>query len=513
MQSTCGPMVVRAGLLLSTNQSIASAHNWFTSSIPRRRSARLQSAPKRRSQVCSVRALLGQEHLADVSMQAPSFLDHLAARLTVSALTLADLAAPPPDAAAQAVVDAGAATQAAAEGMTEAAQGGGFDWFTGIFESTLKILDQGLVNIGTPGSYGFAIILLTCIVKAVTFPLTRQQMESTVSMQALAPRVKEIQERYKGKPQEEMQVEVARLYQQAGVNPLAGCLPTLVTIPVWIGLYRALSNAADEGILKEGWFWIPSLAGPVTAKAGGGLGWLFPLQNGAPPIGWHDALAYLVLPLLLVVSQVASQRIMSPPSDDPSQQQAQLILKFLPLMIGWFSLNVPSGLVLYWLTNNILTTLTSVWLKATIQPPAAVTSAGTTMGRSTIVNNVIDVEAEPARPSGKELGSRRSSSAAPDWSPGPSPAATATTTTAAPRGSGGKKKGEKFRALKAKEAAKKAARQSQEATVANAVTGPAAEQQTEPASVATQEKESDPVKVPDSPPLKDNTGNGQGHGQ
>lgn len=67
---------------------------------------------------------------------------------------------------------------------------------------------------------------------------------------------------------------------------------------------------------------------------------------------------------------------------------------------GWFSLNVPSGLVLYWLTNNILTTVTSVWLKSTIQPPAAVTSAGTTMGRSTIVNPVIDVEAGPARPSG-----------------------------------------------------------------------------------------------------------------
>lgn len=67
---------------------------------------------------------------------------------------------------------------------------------------------------------------------------------------------------------------------------------------------------------------------------GGGLGWLLPLQNGAPPIGWHDAAAYLVLPILLVVSQVVSQRIMSPPSDDPAQQQAQLILKILPLMIG-----------------------------------------------------------------------------------------------------------------------------------------------------------------------------------
>ena len=64
-----------------------------------------------------------------------------------------------------------------------------------------------------------------------------------------------------------MQVEVARLYQEAKVNPLAGCLPTLITLPVWIGLYRALSNVADEGLLTEGFFWIPSLAGPTTLAA------------------------------------------------------------------------------------------------------------------------------------------------------------------------------------------------------------------------------------------------------
>ena len=70
-----------------------------------------------------------------------------------------------------------------------------------------------------------------------------------------------------------------------------------------------------------------------TAVQGGGS-WLFPLQNGAPPIGWHDATAYLILPVLLVVSQYVSQKIISPPSNDPSQQSTQWILKFLPLMIG-----------------------------------------------------------------------------------------------------------------------------------------------------------------------------------
>ena len=208
------------------------------------------------------------------------------------------------------------------------------------------------------------------------------------------------------KPTVVAQIEVARLYKDAGVNPLAGCLPTLVTLPVWIGLYRALSNVADEGLLTEGFFWIPSLAGPTSLAAqkavrgprldclclltwfgclaqgrlicgwlsrgqlcaslhpeffslehlllihksetsrcgqGSGSSWLFPLTNGAPPIGWHDAIAYLVLPVLLIVSQYASQKIISPPSNDPSQKSTQNILRFLPLMIGALPSNHQPG--------------------------------------------------------------------------------------------------------------------------------------------------------------------------
>jgi YidC/Oxa1 family membrane protein insertase len=88
----------------------------------------------------------------------------------------------------------------------------------------------------------------------------------------------------------------------------------LVTTPlqVWIGLYRALTNVADEGLLTDGFFWIPSLAGPssLASRDGGtGLNWLMPLVDGKPPIGWHDAAAYLVMPVLLIVSQYVSQAI------------------------------------------------------------------------------------------------------------------------------------------------------------------------------------------------------------
>ncbi|KAG2708008.1 hypothetical protein I3760_05G172000 [Carya illinoinensis] len=207
------------------------------------------------------------------------------------------------------------------------------DWLSGItfyMESVLKVLKDGLSAVHVPYAYGFAIILLTVLVKAATFPLSKKQVESAMSMRALQPQVKAIQERYAGN-QEKIQVETARIYKLAGINPLAGCLPTLATIPVWIGLYRALSNVADEGLLSEGFFWIPSLAGPTTIASrqnGSGISWLFPFV-----------------------------------SNDPSMKSSQTITKLLPIMIGYFALSVPSGLSLYWFTNNILSTAQQVWLQ------------------------------------------------------------------------------------------------------------------------------------------------------
>lgn len=245
------------------------------------------------------------------------------------------------------------------------------DWLSGItgyMETVLKFLKDGLSTLHVPYAYGFAIILLTVLVKAATFPLSKKQVESAMAMRSLQPQIKAIQERYAG-DQERLQLETARLYKLAGINPLAGCLPTLATIPVWIGLYRALSNVADEGLLAEGFFWIPSLAGPTTIasrQSGSGISWLFPFIDGQPPLGWSDTFAYLVLPVLLVISQYISVQIMQssqPQSDDPNVKNSQAITKFLPLMIGYFALSVPSGLSLYWLTNNILSSAQQVWLQ------------------------------------------------------------------------------------------------------------------------------------------------------
>jgi YidC/Oxa1 family membrane protein insertase len=101
---------------------------------------------------------------------------------------------------------------------------------------------------------------------------------------------------------------------------------------------RALTLAAQDGLLKEGFFFVPSLGGPATIEqqlAGQGLNWLVPFVNGEPPLGWESTVKYLALPVLLVVSQYLSMQIMQPAqSDDPSVKQTQAILKWLPLMIG-----------------------------------------------------------------------------------------------------------------------------------------------------------------------------------
>ncbi|KAL3850690.1 hypothetical protein ACJIZ3_012572 [Penstemon smallii] len=268
---------------------------------------------------------------------------------------------------ADAAVAADPAGVASSDSAAAAQKNGGwFGFISDAMEVVLKVLKDGLSTVHVPYAYGFAIILLTVLVKVATFPLTKQQVESTMAMQNLQPKIKAIQQRYAGN-QERIQLETSRLYTQAGVNPLAGCLPTLATIPVFIGLYQALSNVANEGLLTEGFFWIPSLGGPTSIAArqsGSGISWLFPFVDGHPPLGWSDTAAYLVLPVLLVLSQYVSMEIMKPPqTDDPAQKNTLLVFKFLPLMIGYFALSVPSGLSIYWFTNNVLSTAQQVWLR------------------------------------------------------------------------------------------------------------------------------------------------------
>jgi YidC/Oxa1 family membrane protein insertase len=242
-------------------------------------------------------------------------------------------------------------------------------------ENFLLSLTARLRAVGCPYPQGTSIVVLTAVVKFATFPFTKRQIESGLAMQNLQPQVKALRERWAGETNaSKLQKELSELYKRYSVNPLAGCVPTLLTLPVFWGLYRALSNGSVDGAFSEPFWWLPSLAGPTYDSFVGNTGgssWLFPLDRvtHSPPIGWPAARAYLGIPLALVVSQYVSTVLLPATTEDDPEKETEAarttkqVLKLLPLLVGYFSLNVPSGLGLYWLANNVFTTATTYYLK------------------------------------------------------------------------------------------------------------------------------------------------------
>jgi YidC/Oxa1 family membrane protein insertase len=140
------------------------------------------------------------------------------------------------------------------------------------------------------------------------------------------------------------------LYREHGVNPLGGCLPMLIQLPILFGLYQALYRLASTGeIVGQRFLWIPNLAFPTREI---GIKWAWP---PAPEfIGWEAAL-YLILPVLTVVTQIVMQRMTTSraASQDPQQAAMQQTMLIMPFMFGFITLQVPAGLTLYWVTSNL----------------------------------------------------------------------------------------------------------------------------------------------------------------
>ena len=211
------------------------------------------------------------------------------------------------------------------------------EFFSTIFspiESLLRFVLESLFAITSAAgfaSYGWAIILLTIIVKMVLYPLTVKQVKSMKAMQELSPKLKKLQEKDKDNPQV-FQQKMAALYKDAGVNPLAGCLPMLVQMPVLMGMYYALYNFKfDAG--TEIFFWLPNLSEPD------------PLY---------------VLPVLSALTTYWQQKQATVSgSDNP---QMKIMMTVMPIFIGWISLNFPSGLVLYWVTMNFVQIAQQWWM-------------------------------------------------------------------------------------------------------------------------------------------------------
>lgn len=188
-----------------------------------------------------------------------------------------------------------------------------------------RLVFEGFYNLTAAvgfANYGIAIILMTILVKALMYPLTAKQVRSMKAMQELQPALKKLQKDYKNNPQL-LQQKMAELYKEAGVNPLAGCLPLLIQMPILMGVYYCLYGYSYSG--DPTFLWLTSLS---------------------------DTDPLYVLPILSALTTYIQQK-QTMASNGQDNQQMKIMSYMMPLFIGWISLNFPSGLVVYWVTMNL----------------------------------------------------------------------------------------------------------------------------------------------------------------
>ncbi len=214
-------------------------------------------------------------------------------------------------------------------------------WFAFIGRPLLWLLQKFHEVVG---NWGIAIILLTFLVKALTLFWTTKSMRSMKAMSALAPQMKALQEKYKDDKQRQ-QAETMALYKQHNVNPLAGCLPILLQMPIWLALYRMLSSAGElyQQPFVPGWINDLTMADPVY-----------------------------VLPVILVVTMFVQARL-QPATGDSRQQK--LMQYGMPLMFGVMSFFFPAGLTLYIFTNTVLSALHSIYMNKYDKKSLAIAAA------------------------------------------------------------------------------------------------------------------------------------------
>jgi YidC/Oxa1 family membrane protein insertase len=191
-------------------------------------------------------------------------------------------------------------------------------------------------------NYGVSIILLTLLVKILFFPLTKKGSMSTARMQELQPKIQEMQKKYKDNPTK-LNQEMANFYKAEGYNPLSGCLPMLIQIPLFFAMYNLFNNHFD---LRGAGFipgWIPDLSAPETV-------WDFsPIK--IPLLGWSNL---RLLPIIYLASQLVYGVFTQTP-DQKSNSQMKIMLYGMPIMFFFILYDAPAGLLVYWIVSNLLT--------------------------------------------------------------------------------------------------------------------------------------------------------------
>jgi len=226
-----------------------------------------------------------------------------------------------------------------------------FGWF-GFFSKGL-LLAMNWVNHTLGLTYGWAIIVITFIIKTLFWPLTAASTRSMKRMASLQPQMKAIQEKFKDDPAK-MNKKMMEFWKEHKVNPMGGCLPMVLQMPVFIGFFYMIQSAIE--LRGASWLWVADLSKPDTLFYIPGIGFPFNL-----------------LPLLMGVTMLWQARLTPPsPGMDPMQQK---MMKYMPLMFLVFLYNFSSGLTLYWTVQNLLSILQTKLTKAAV--PAAPTAPAT----------------------------------------------------------------------------------------------------------------------------------------
>jgi len=188
-------------------------------------------------------------------------------------------------------------------------------------------------------SYGITIILMTALIRIILLPLNIKQIKSTVKMSKIQPEMKKIQDKYKNDPQKSQQ-EIMKLYKENGVNPLGGCLPMLIQMPILFALFYVFNN-------------LTFMSGSMTQPAG--FLWLNSLAKPDP---------YYILPILSTVTTYISSKLMQPSNGDSAQaKQTSTMNSVMAIVFGFMSIKFRAALVLYWVINNLFQIIQTIWMQ------------------------------------------------------------------------------------------------------------------------------------------------------
>ncbi len=185
-------------------------------------------------------------------------------------------------------------------------------------------------------NYGISIILITLAISGALFPLTKKSLQSMKDMQAMQPEIEKLRKEHKNNPQK-LNKETMELYKKHKINPLGGCLPMFFQMPIFIALYQVLIKSVE--LKGASFLWIKDLSEPDAA---------FKLPVALPVLGEYIN----ILPLLMIIAMFLQQKVAQPKATQTEQQKMMAIM--MPLLFGIIFYNLPSGLVLYWLTNTII---------------------------------------------------------------------------------------------------------------------------------------------------------------